>query len=891
MRALCLTALVASLAAASPLRADDLFVPTAAPTTPGDTARNTLTRESPETRALQFIVAPSALAQLPRGSSLVGISFRRASDGGVAWPGASVTYTSFDITVAAAARTPVSPSTTFATNVGADAVSVRTGALTLNAGAFPPGGASGTPSAWGSVIPFLRPYTYEGTGLVVTIRHTGHSGGANNNTQLDSIGTGAAGFGSSFWAMSATTSTATTGTASPLPVIRLSFRPADHPTKLYSPEFATRVPGSSNLSTLLSSSSRTYQQLIAPYQLTPLPPGSIVTGLAYRTRSLVPWPTTGFNFTSYEIQLAQAANAPAARSSTFTDNVGAFATTTRSGVLAVAANTYPAMPASGDPAPFAPPIVFTSPYEHKGESLVVTVRHSGNGTGQNVLLDTASSDDPGYGVSYSAHYATSNIATASGSGLSDSATIMRLDIQPATVTPSGFAGIPGGITAPNLISRNVTSQMIIAASQLTTIPVGSTIGGLSLRLGAGQSTFPASADWFYSQFDVQLASAARTPATMSTTIATNLGADATLVRSGPLVIRPGAFTGGSSPNAWGATIAFPRPFVYKGGDLAIVIRHSPTRTNETPLADHVSTANAGYGTLFRHLQSTSTTATTTTSTAAMPVLRLHFTPSQVIPADRADSLGDSTSAAPFTSGAGTLQLLIAGSELAERSVIQGSILNGLSFRISGLGTARTPWPPAGLSWSRFDVTVASSARTPAAMSTVFGENLGPDGVLVRSGPLELPTNSLEGAAASGTTASFTYTLAFSRPVVYAGGDIVITIRHSGSASGFVPDLDAAASPANGVGTRVRALGTTSAEASTGTFGPFPIMRLAYTVPSVCPSDFNRDGFADFFDFDDFVACFDNPPDCLPGTSPDLNLDGFVDFFDFDDFVREFDRGC
>jgi uncharacterized membrane protein len=58
----------------------------------------------------------------------------------------------------------------------------------------------------------------------------------------------------------------------------------------------------------------------------------------------------------------------------------------------------------------------------------------------------------------------------------------------------------------------------------------------------------------------------------------------------------------------------------------------------------------------------------------------------------------------------------------------------------------------------------------------------------------------------------------------------------------------------------------------------------------CPVDINCDNFVDFFDFDDFVACFEGGP-CPGGISPDFNADGFVDFFDFDDFVVAFELGC
>ncbi|XVJ60669.1 MAG: sulfatase-like hydrolase/transferase [Tepidisphaera sp.] len=59
--------------------------------------------------------------------------------------------------------------------------------------------------------------------------------------------------------------------------------------------------------------------------------------------------------------------------------------------------------------------------------------------------------------------------------------------------------------------------------------------------------------------------------------------------------------------------------------------------------------------------------------------------------------------------------------------------------------------------------------------------------------------------------------------------------------------------------------------------------------SVCPADFNCDGFLDFFDYDDYVNCFETGT-CSDGTA-DFNGDGFVDFFDYDDFVAGFEAGC
>jgi hypothetical protein len=58
----------------------------------------------------------------------------------------------------------------------------------------------------------------------------------------------------------------------------------------------------------------------------------------------------------------------------------------------------------------------------------------------------------------------------------------------------------------------------------------------------------------------------------------------------------------------------------------------------------------------------------------------------------------------------------------------------------------------------------------------------------------------------------------------------------------------------------------------------------------CPADFNDDGFLDFFDYADYVTCFEDSV-CPPGKTADFNGDAFVDFFDYADFVTAFETGC
>ena len=75
-----------------------------------------------------------------------------------------------------------------------------------------------------------------------------------------------------------------------------------------------------------------------------------------------------------------------------------------------------------------------------------------------------------------------------------------------------------------------------------------------------------------------------------------------------------------------------------------------------------------------------------------------------------------------------------------------------------------------------------------------------------------------------------------------------------------------------------------------TFGNGGDVSLYGPAGNPCRADFNADGFLDFFDYSDYVGCFETG-ECPPGTSADFNGDAFVDFFDYVDFVDAFEAGC
>ena len=124
-------------------------------------------------------------------------------------------------------------------------------------------------------------------------------------------------------------------------------------------------------------------------------------------------------------------------------------------------------------------------------------------------------------------------------------------------------------------------------------------------------------------------------------------------------------------------------------------------------------------------------------------------------------------------------------------------------------------------------------------------------------------------------------------VVWRNGGMRI-IRELLTAAGVTSHVGWSLSTANGVsadGLIVCGTGFNPAGESEGWVATLPA-----TDPTPCPADFNGDGFLDFFDYDEYVTCFEINV-CPPGKTADFNGDNFVDFFDYDDYVTAFETGC
>jgi hypothetical protein len=152
------------------------------------------------------------------------------------------------------------------------------------------------------------------------------------------------------------------------------------------------------------------------------------------------------------------------------------------------------------------------------------------------------------------------------------------------VTPNANAGVEGaeGTFVP-FGPNEWTFQWAIAASQFDSVPVGSQLTAIGLRLDAGQGTIPGS-DFTITNWNLQVSQSLNAPSSLSATYANNIAADVVTVRTGALTIAANSLIGGPGVNPF-FSIAFTVPYTYNGGDLLLTLRHSGGGPN--PLLDGI----------------------------------------------------------------------------------------------------------------------------------------------------------------------------------------------------------------------------------------------------------------------------------------------------------------
>jgi hypothetical protein len=830
----------------------------------------------------QVFYDAALMTAIPPGSVITGLQVRQTNTfAPSSFPSTARNLDRFDITLAASSRTFATVAPNFATNM-LNPVLVRSGTLGLAAGAYPGGPGGSAPLGFGPVIAFTRGFVYSGGPLVIEFRVQDDQGGDLHFADV----TSAVGLAKEVvTSLSADASTSTVVFSDSGLVVRLTFTPppvdlAKGVTKVTVGDAMVATAADSGYNELTVDFGATSVSTMAANQFDTIGPGSDFVGLAYRANLIdfpAFWPTAPANYGAFDIQLSRSTNPPGSLSDVFASNVGADAVTVRSGPLSVPVGAV-ASAGSQPVAPFSWEIPFVTPYSYRGGPLLSVIRHTGQAVGvADALLEATGTPALGWGSAFESRAALSYTATETGFGGFPLFTVRRYSVDAASSSPLNQQNPSNSFLGGPLSER---MQVVLSASEMRYIPVGSVIDSLWLRQFASPLVGAPGVDTSALDFEISLSSAVNPPESVSTTFAENQGSDLVLVHDGPLSIAAGTFPPGSV-GTFGKLAQFRRQFVYKGGPLCIDIRHSglsalintldlvPSSPSENRVLVN-SDPNATSGGFF---------ASGYTGLA----VKLGYIPSVISP----NNLATGTSNDPWIlAGISNyaIQFIVPASQLL--AVDYGSAITGLSLRRASVqSTSSSPFPATQITVPRFDVWISGANTSPLTMTTTYADNSGMDEVLARSGPLTIPANAFPAVGVANQPNDNAWYINFDRGYVYQGGDLCLTIRGRGPIDFAGLFEGSEGSPAQ-IG---RAVYNYSDDNATQGFFYSPLaLRFAFTPRAFCPADLNNDGVVDDFDFQLFAGAY-NILDCndlgMPlGCPSDLNFDRVVDDLDFQVFV-------
>jgi hypothetical protein len=133
--------------------------------------------------------------------------------------------------------------------------------------------------------------------------------------------------------------------------------------------------------------------------------------------------------------------------------------------------------------------------------------------------------------------------------------------------------------------------------------------------------------------------------------------------------------------------------------------------------------------------------------------------------------GGSSFLGPLASSTRTYQMLIHEDQLI---ALVGNELTGIAFR--NTPTITTSWPPIEASYASFNIYLSPSVH-PANRLLDFAANIAGPQLQVRSGALTIPQDSYTIGASPN---AFGPTIEFNQSYPYAGGHLLIEIRHGES---------------------------------------------------------------------------------------------------------------
>jgi hypothetical protein len=197
------------------------------------------------------------------------------------------------------------------------------------------------------------------------------------------------------------------------------------------------------------------------------------------------------------------------------------------------------------------------------------------------------------------------------------------------VVPNQYTSTAASTSGLNTFIRDSgnprTGQLLIAAAELTTIPIGQVITGMTYRLWTGSTVAYPASDATWTDYTVRLGPGGPLPG--STTFANNFTSTPTIVRTGTMTIPAGSCPGTGGPPRPFCTfvINFTTPFQYNGGNLCIEVRHTGSNIVNTAndFLEVALTTDPNYGVRFWSATAVGATATTG-AVATYTVARISF---------------------------------------------------------------------------------------------------------------------------------------------------------------------------------------------------------------------------------------------------------------------------
>ncbi len=250
-----------------------------------------------------------------------------------------------------------------------------------------------------------------------------------------------------------------------------------------------------------------------------------------------------------------------------------------------------------------------------------------------------------------------------------------------------------------------------------------------------------------------------------------------------------------------------------------------------------------------------------------------------MPAGSETTAGSGGYTTVFRSLARSYQIVMNESVVQAAGIPVGSNITGIAFRNPSWQVFAS-WPGTALeaNFSNFDVTMSRSMNPAGLLSSTYTENIAGDAVMVRSGPMVLPSGFNPGGALTPNVNPWGGTIAFTTPYTYTGGDLLLTIRHAGHTGGAGSGNAEATASSQIAGTQ--AIGVSSYTQPDLWYAQ-GMLNMLITIEAGGPvcgtADFDGDGdVGTDADIEAFFSCLGGNccATCFPGGA-DFNDDGDV----------------